>query len=271
MSKWWAVRGDRSQRLLVTDREELREIPQWARVAFAARCARRVQPLYRTSLPPDLSAQQANEIETMIAAAEAAARHGQPNPRADHWHSPGIFEAPGPRGEDEQAHYIRAAAHAAVWATKPQEHGSGITLNAASIAAHSADTAAQIAQTEQMNRAAQWADLVLLRELSASERWTDATPVPVDLLGPLWPNGLPDWWPDEPVGGVTPLLHLEFTVPSEMSKRSADRLIGEILQRANELHHALGGTGLTISGAEVHECEPALVPAGPCEDDGGTP
>jgi hypothetical protein len=40
------------------------------------------------------------------------------------------------------------------------------------------------------------ADFELLKALSQSKGWTDDTPVPVDLLGPLWTFGVPERWPD---------------------------------------------------------------------------
>jgi hypothetical protein len=38
-------------------------------------------------------------------------------------------------------------------------------------------------------------DLNLLRSTAAKEHWTDATPVPPEFFGPLWPDGPPEEWP----------------------------------------------------------------------------
>lgn len=44
-------------------------------------------------------------------------------------------------------------------------------------------------------------DFDRLRWLAKQDGWTDETPVPVDVLGPLWPRGrVPDWAKDKPRG-----------------------------------------------------------------------
>lgn len=51
-------------------------LPHWARVAFAARCARHVQPLF-TQLWPDASPEHAENIDLAIRLAEQSAATGQ--------------------------------------------------------------------------------------------------------------------------------------------------------------------------------------------------
>jgi hypothetical protein len=38
-------------------------------------------------------------------------------------------------------------------------------------------------------------DLAMLKEKAKNENWTDDTPVPAIIFGPLWPNGAPRGWP----------------------------------------------------------------------------
>jgi hypothetical protein len=38
-------------------------------------------------------------------------------------------------------------------------------------------------------------DLELLLETARAKGWTDATPVPPEFFGPLWPDGPPKGWP----------------------------------------------------------------------------
>jgi len=56
-------------------REELRKLPRWACVAFAARCARRAQPMF-TLKWKDAPREHVEAIERAITAAEASARVG---------------------------------------------------------------------------------------------------------------------------------------------------------------------------------------------------
>jgi hypothetical protein len=111
-------------------------------------------------------------------------------------------------------------------------------------------------------------DIHQLAAWAQREGWTEQTPVPPELLGPLWPAGPSRQWPKEPTepDEGPPVLQLEFAIPVGIPKEEADRLVGEIIQRANELHHAMGGNGLSISEGSAFECEPALAPVGGDDD-----
>jgi hypothetical protein len=45
--------------------------------------------------------------------------------------------------------------------------------------------------------AAMRADLETLKRLIRDKGWTDQTPVPPRVFGPLWPQGPPEGWPAE--------------------------------------------------------------------------
>jgi len=55
----------------VPDRKQIAKLPRWFRVAFAARCARRVMPIYATS--KIARARDVQALERGIQSAEAAA------------------------------------------------------------------------------------------------------------------------------------------------------------------------------------------------------
>ncbi|MFN0146596.1 MAG: hypothetical protein ACKVT1_08805, partial [Dehalococcoidia bacterium] len=57
-------------------REELVKLPRWARVAFAARCARRVQPLFLKHWP-SAPKEHVEALDKAITLAETAARSGR--------------------------------------------------------------------------------------------------------------------------------------------------------------------------------------------------
>ena len=56
----------------VPSEEEIGQLPRWAQVAFAARCARRVQPLFKAAWP-DAPAESCQALEDAITQAEHAA------------------------------------------------------------------------------------------------------------------------------------------------------------------------------------------------------
>jgi hypothetical protein len=41
-------------------------------------------------------------------------------------------------------------------------------------------------------------DFVRLRRLAKKEKWTDETPVPPEVFGPMWPQGVEPYWAAEP-------------------------------------------------------------------------
>lgn len=244
--------------------EELEGIPRWAAVAFAARNARRAQPMLQVL--PDLVKRDSGltqSIEIAIECAEHAARNALGDPIA-----------------------ARRAAED-VDSRTPDTNGLNVLGIAATVSAGvaaSAVAAAVVGDKSKLARVVRTAfsfrvggadsaareDFELLRTLAKRDNWTDDSKVDVAVLGPLWHGNEPDWWPEElmTITDSPPVLRIEFVIPASIPKADADRLMGEILQRANELHHAMGGAGLSISDAEVYESEPSLIPAG-SDDDGG--
>src|SRR5262245_8717534 len=57
--------------------EELRSLPHWARVAFAARCALTVEPLFRQAWP-NATAETQESVRAAIRLAEQSAAKAQP-------------------------------------------------------------------------------------------------------------------------------------------------------------------------------------------------
>jgi hypothetical protein len=162
-------------------RERLAQLPHHAVVAFAARCARRVQPLTHV-----LPQQDRDTIDRALASAEAFAK-GADAARAD---------------------AARAAARAAdaANAARAADAARAAAARADVTAAAAADWAAAAA-----DRADAWAaassDLDRLIALNPGE--PDALGAPIDPseagpLGPLWPQGVPEWYTEAATGTVTP-------------------------------------------------------------------
>lgn len=172
---------------LLPSGEEIEKLPRWARVAFAARCARRVLPIVRRAWPEGDRPHLLEAVEAAVAFAENAAN------------STYQF-ATGRAYLDDPALKIAELAGDA---------GDCAPTEAASAAAYSASNAANLVARHAACRAAEAilrvsgepADLRFIRRdferfrwLAKKHGWTDDTPVSPDAVGPLWPPGrVPRW------------------------------------------------------------------------------
>jgi hypothetical protein len=165
--------------------KDLLSLPRWARVALAARSARRVQPLL-LELFPTASARQIQTVEKAIALAEALAAE------APAWTSDTVVDAlaraarAAKRLEEDlakQGSNAGFAALAAFWSaqTAGDACNEARTRDAASAvkaleAAARLDTDGSVVQ-----RIAE--DYALLQRLASQEQWTKATPVAPGVFG----------------------------------------------------------------------------------------
>jgi hypothetical protein len=236
---------------------ELMEVPRWARVAFAARCARRVQPLFRVlwpAAPPShsdaiekairiveglagvgaLSSDTAVERATQAeAAARVTACYSGPAYAAADAADAAIYAA---RADQQDADAYAAARGAAEAATAACGAADGVGADA-------------VAWRDSMVRAIRM-DLERLRKAARKGRWTDGTPVPIGFFGTLWPEGSPRGWPsttseqgepqkDEREFYEQPTIEL-YIDPGDASTKT----IQEVLIALSDLHVAAGGLGL---------------------------
>jgi class 3 adenylate cyclase len=167
--------------------EEVKRLPRWARVAFAARCARRAMPLFELSggVTRDLS-----PVNAAIAAAEDFASAARS--------APGVFDNDAEDGAekaaraakiaegDKRAHAAARSACSAAWAAYEGASRSSAHQQAAN-AVHFAVEAIPSGLSQV------WADYDRVTELAIDQVWTDATPVPPSVFGPMWPSGEPEW------------------------------------------------------------------------------
>lgn len=238
--------------------------PKAAQAIFAARCLRRMGPLFylkypgganRTSI--DLPESVAHAIEWFAAGAKDHLEHAKYN-----------SELMVQDVHLSNARLQKMIADFAVTATK-FVRGSGGTTELANVAYASAAIADEVGKPELRTAAA--IDVELLKWLADSRGWTDDTLVSARAVGPLWHGAVPVWWPgmrSYPPEEIKLGTMLEFTVPSDLPREEVDRLVGEMLQRFNELDHAMGGRGVRLVDADVQESAWAPVPVG-CGDSGG--
>ncbi len=169
----------------IPDRVEIAALPRWARVAFAARCARRVQPLFRAG-----------------------------HPKA------------------------------------PQTHLKAL------------DTAVMLSEraADAVRR-----DFEMLQSAAAGEGWRNDTPVPSEFFGPLWPQGVPQSWPEEEETSESCEVVFVIDVPQYASDKDIYDKAVELADRADALHRVYGGRGI-LSGASAwpkSDVQPsAALPAG---------
>lgn len=166
--------------------EEIAGLPRWARVAFAARCARRVWPCYQLFWP-DAPAEHAAAVIDAIAVTTRAAAVGVP-PHSRNAGDAALAASVAVRTDESGGEYAAAAALAAsvaavAAATAASEYAAGYAARASAAAAVAAVHA----------RHGMRVDFDAL--VAAKQQWTDDTPVPPEFFGPLWPDGPPPEWP----------------------------------------------------------------------------
>jgi hypothetical protein len=188
-------------------RERLAQLPHHAGVAFAARCARRVQPL--THARPQ---QGRDAIDRAIASAEACAKGTAAAAADDAAARADATRADAARADAEAdaaagAAVAARAGVAAAWADAADE----ARADAAGAAAAWAADAARVAGADAAGDAAAWAaaasDIDRLIALKRSEPDTLGAPIdPSEAgpLGPLWPHGVPQWYTEAATGTGTP-------------------------------------------------------------------
>jgi hypothetical protein len=248
--------------VLVAD-TELLALPLWAIVAFAARCARRVQPLLLSAWS-EWPARHFEPVESAIAFAESVARN--PNQLASHVDRTNeiAFGAWLDSAKEQSrvvcglaiVHAARSAAEAAI-AARTHVTSGNIRRDSEVMdrVVHSAMAAAMLAQRAVTAAfsyidAHQWmirSDIESLAALARQNKWTDESPVDVALLGPLWPPGAEPPWAKQPPNGTDVAgLQVTYTIPDDMSDDEAIAYINKHLAAMSDLHRAISGTGLRV-------------------------
>jgi len=168
-------------RPLVPTESDVANLPRWAKIAFASRCARRLLPLININ-PGELASDQELAVVTIVRAVEQSAATAT-----------------------LQARTIKTAVRVVKDSVLIGDRNDA--ANAALAAAHmSACNAAQITVTT-LQRLANVRTLrfVLLPRrdfdhilrLAKELNWTDDTPVPPEVFGPMWDREPPPWWQDD--------------------------------------------------------------------------
>jgi hypothetical protein len=159
-----------NERDTIPTEEDLLKLPRWACVAFAARCARRVQPFFAAW--KSATQKQVDAVHRAITLAEASARVGRAEASLS----------------DARAATRAANAADAVAACDAARAAAAAASTAAvypTFAPRAARDAAAESEFADGDTAVIWSDYDRLLALATAEGWDDATPVDVNRLGPL--------------------------------------------------------------------------------------
>ena len=188
-------------------KDDLKQLPRWALVALAVRCARRAQPLFGRNWP-DAPSEFSDLIEKALRLTEESATHGALHPDLQESADEAAKAASSAANTTGKfacftaAFAVVEAAHVAgaedaenavgfVQATMDACHKSAMFASARLSAFKELEAGA----IPTVFREAMTRDFEHLLERARREAWTSTTAVNMASLGPLWPTGTPQGFP----------------------------------------------------------------------------
>ncbi|MEO1716085.1 MAG: hypothetical protein AAFR76_03140 [Planctomycetota bacterium] len=250
----------------VATEEELLRLPRLARVAFAARCAERVQAVYEAAFSegalPDVSTKHLNAVQKAVALARAFANDPENMKPVDQDGFMNFTEEAmsaalhaDSLSHDQGTSYNAAAAasRAVKAADSAAFRHDYFTAQSASEASSAAAQAASAYAAIDFARTAMRCDLELLKAAASREEWNDERPVSPDFFGPLWPEGEPEGWPEEgrEVRAGDEVFSVTLDLPADVSDDEIENLVRELSVRLDESHVAEGGRGVVIDSIDL--------------------
>jgi hypothetical protein len=260
---------------------ELRQLPRLAVVAFAARCARRVLPLFerakgmreyekhRSAVEEAVHQAEAVatgtvEVARVATAAAAAAAATAADAKAAQYAALTAATAANAAEADSANVAIHAAATAAVAGSAVSAEATAAAnaaVSAVSAAAISNALAARARITSVAYRAIR-RDYELLLAWT-QQGWEIETFLP-EVFGPIWPEGPPPGWPEEQTlegdqgSGDIGEIVLEIKVPEGATDEEALRVVQMLTDLADRTYRSVGGRGLKVT--ETNITDEAAVP-----------
>jgi hypothetical protein len=234
--------------------EEIAQLPRWAKVAFAARCARRVLPLYQKSWP-EAPEKYVDVLWSTVESAELSASIATASAKEEE--TAVVAKATGSAAASPPAFFVATAAHLAALAASATDNEAKDTALAAGMAS--------MANAATAIKAIRWAvpitryDFQQVLNESQKGNWTDDTPVPPWVFGPMWPNGVPEDWPE-----ADPQERLQVTVgvPEDAKPEQTADYLNRLHELLNKLNIQNGGVGITIDTVRREQPKAAPVPVG---------
>ncbi len=236
------------------DREAIVELKRCARIALAARCSRRVQPLFASAWP-GAPKQHLRAVDNAITLAEYTAAYPV---QADALAAHTVFAAANSNADDARAANDAFAAANDANAPANAANAAFAAANAANtaLAANDANAAANAALAAFAAANATFAaanavgrrDYELLLAVQELEEWTDETPVPPEFFGPLWPQSEPEGWPEEGyeerLGNIG--YRLEIAAPEGATKEDVQEVTERLIHLFDRFIRAHGDDGIKL-------------------------
>lgn len=246
-------------------KEDIQKLPRWAQVAFAARCARRVE---RVVLDLTLSQEKKSAVIRATdlaerAAADPASASSEADEKAAMQAAAGATHAANTcldnKSANEAASASAMAAYAAAYAISAN-YAKAAEASSASLSTDRVADAARTAASAGHSRTAELIarDFASLLQHAIQQKWNDQTPVDPSVFGPMWPQGEPDWekpafadaLPDASSPSFLPDSDLEFDLWIDPGEAKVDD-IQELFRTLSDLNRVHGGAGLTfVSGKD---------------------
>ena len=263
----------------IPTQEEITQLPRWARVAFAARCARHVQPVFGAawsdapqkyidaleeaiSFAETLAAKRPTRLMDNVPTGDAAAARQfteatwTPDAKAALAAQAAVRAPDAGEGAARAARSAQFAAEIAKLALRVEGEADRLSRSerrADSVKAHFrkldiqatliALRAVEAATFEKATIPAIRRDFEWLRQAAAKGGWTEKTCVPPELFGSMWPHGELEGWPSTQAQKAKfyEQAALELYIdPGNAPKKT----IQAVLQAVSDLHIAAGGLGL---------------------------
>ncbi len=219
---------------ILPSEDEIAELPRWARVAFAARCARRVLPLYIHSWPDGKSPYQV-ELQSIVDLEQLA---GTTNPNAQYPRNRichGTIFAGMPEVAAQIASLLGDLILPILTPISQVKSFHGSMEKAAAASRGIEDVTPFIRRDfDHIEKYADW------------HRWTDETPVPPEVFGPLWPEGPPKGWPADPDVLQRADLPLELLSRAKVLEQMTEDETVNLFNQINAYYIARTGTRLTM-------------------------
>ncbi len=182
-----------TKRSLIPTTAELRSMQRWGSIAFGARCARRVQPLYKFGWieAPDKAIRLLSTAVIWAATIPVKRIDDLPVMLSESWRA-------------ESAHAAaQLAGNAGAWASSiaamsAAYAGRGVPVHALSQAVQALMLAATVETPLRRQLLCIRRDFDRLVYLARKHKWTDDTPVPPEVFGRMWPKNLEPAWAKEP-------------------------------------------------------------------------
>jgi len=238
--------------------EEIAKLPHWARVAFAARCARRALPLYGRYVWPEPPNDQIQLLKMAVRGAEIGIDeekvggllnaldliHGTTLNSALTAHSPAL--------------YATQVVRCVSIALQLRQGGKDTQLSEQTRFAFEATDAATRAGEEARLATVIRRDFDHIASLAEWQHWTDDTPVPPEVFGPLWPEGPPKGWPPSTDVPQRTDLAIEGFARERVTEQMIEDDIVNLFNALNRYHIARSGVRLTLE--QFRSLLPAPVP-----------